>query len=249
MGYALRAERFEPGVVLPILDVDAVLAQLPAEVRARISWSKAPVERALARLRAEPLSDDLVTAVAREVTLPLLSLTRQVRELVGQESWHGAFLTKFRSDADKVCDLLSDDDACETFSWCVSFLEALVELFAMLTPRMPEDLSEVALAAAAESDALLTIMRAQVALIGASEIARLHGDRARAATLADIAFVELCKVQDLLAREGLLVRPFKGEEASDRVDRTLRYAALARRSLSDEDMSTFEQARLRSLRE
>jgi hypothetical protein len=48
---------------IPVLDVETVLARLPAEARARVSWAKKPIENGLARPHSEPLTDELLARV------------------------------------------------------------------------------------------------------------------------------------------------------------------------------------------
>jgi hypothetical protein len=50
---------------------------MPAEVRARVVWATKPIENGLARVRAEPLTDDLIAQVTQETDKPLLSACRK----------------------------------------------------------------------------------------------------------------------------------------------------------------------------
>ena len=77
----------QPGV-LPLWDIDAALARLPAEQRAKVAWAKAPALAALDRLEGEPLTDELIAEVAAVIAKRLAAVTSaQWQSIDIREAW------------------------------------------------------------------------------------------------------------------------------------------------------------------
>lgn len=235
-----------PGV-LPLLDIDAALARLPAEQRAKVAWAKAPALDALSRLDNEALTDDLLEDVAKAFAKPLMAVTSALWEVLAtREAWQSELEASFRDDTALMSDFLGDrEDTQDTLNWCLGFVRRLSELTSMVSIQVlgKDDLSRTT-----EQPQFVVLMKAEVALLAALHIARGSGDPERAAELIDLAFIALCQVQDELRKDGLWLSPFVAESPDERAERTLRYARHVRDALSEDDAETLDAARLRSLR-
>jgi hypothetical protein len=251
MAQASHVERFGPGIILSVRDLEELLSALPAEVRASVSWSRVPIADALRRLAVKPLGDELLVEVARDLWRPLLAVARPLSQLLATDKTkREKVLQRFREDAEAVQAFLQDTQSQATFSWCASFVESLTTLLEFVAPAAWQELTDEGMnEAVLRSPELEEVMKAQAALLAVSELVRNGGDRGRAARLVDAAFVAMCAVQDALAREGLVLKPFRDESPSDRAKRVIHYASLAREALSPNDASLWDDARLKSLRE
>lgn len=238
-----------PGV-LPLWDIDAALARLPAEQRAKVAWAKAPARAALSRLENEALTDELLEQVAKAFAKPLMAVTSALWEVLAtREAWQTELEATFRDDTALMSRFLGGrEDAQDTLNWCLEFVRRLVELTSMVNIPLLGNHSQDELSRATERPQFVVLMKAEVALLAALQIARISGDPERVAELIDLAFVALCEVQDSMRQDGLWLNPFVAESPDERAERTLRYARQARNVLSEEDVETLDAARLRSLR-
>lgn len=235
--------------LLPVWDLEGALTRLPAEMRAQVAWTKAPAEAALARLAAEPITDSLLEEVARAITRPVVTVTTALwRTFAGRNAWQSELEATFRQNAVLLRAFVSSGESGDTLAWCQGFLRSLFSLTTVLDMDSWGSMRDEDLAPAIEHPDFLALMKAQASLLAALELARDKGDADRAAELIDVAFLELCELQDSLRRAGLWVSPFSGETPEERAERTLRYARQTRQSLSEHDVQVLEDARVRALR-
>lgn len=125
-----------PGV-LPLLDIDAALARLPAEQRAKVAWAKAPALDALSRLGSEVLTDDLLD-VAKAFAKPLMAVTSALWEaLATREAWQSELEASFRDDIALMSQFFGDrEDTQDTLDWCLGFVRQLAELTSMVSTHV-----------------------------------------------------------------------------------------------------------------
>jgi hypothetical protein len=235
---------------IPILDVETVLSRLPAEARARVAWAKRPIENGLARLRTEPLTDDLVAEVADETWEPVASLGRAAWEIIGSDldEWRARFVDDFKEEERQLADFVGDDDSRDTLRWVLGLLQSFLGLTLALPPDFVARLDQTLFSALGADEEFKPYIRALIALMGAAETRKAGGDRERARELLDIVFLELKKFRGTLRRAGVSLTPFPNETVEERRHGLLDSADRLRRSLSDDDWRVLEQARMRDLR-
>ena len=227
-----------------------MLSRLPAEARARVAWAKRPIENGLARLRTEPLTDDLVAQVADETWKPVASLGRAAWEIIGSDldEWRARFVDDFKEEERQLADFVGDDDARDTLRWVLGLLQSFLGLTLALPPDFMTELDEPLFSALGADEEFKPYIRALIVLMGAAETRKAGGDRERARELLDVAFLELNKFRATLRRAGVFLTPFPNETVEERRHGLLDSADRLRRSLSDEDWRVLEQARMRDLR-
>lgn len=238
----------QPGV-LPLWDIDAALARLPAEQRAKVAWAKAPALAALDRLEGEPLTDELLAEVAGVLAKPLAAVTSALwQTLASRDAWQSLAESGHRDDAALMNSFLTSEDARDTLAWCLGFVRSLVAFTSVASAEVMAQLRGDELTHALAQPQNVALLRAEAALLGARRLAHRDGDPERAAELIDAAFMLLCEVQDSMRHDGLWLSPFVAESPDERAERTLRYARQVRDALSEDDVETLDAARLRSLR-
>ncbi len=230
--------------------METALSRLPAAARARVAWAKKPIESALARLRTEPLTDDLVARVAEEAWKPIASLGRAAWEIMDSDldEWRARFVDDFKQEERQLADFVGDDDARDTLRWVLGLLQSFLGL-ALAVPAdlvIPPD--EALFASLGADQDFQPYPRALVALMGAAETRKAGGDPERARELLDVAFLEMNRFRATLRRAGVSLTPFPNETVEERRRGLLESAERLRRSLSDEDWRVLEQARMRDLR-
>ncbi len=235
---------------IPILDVETVLARLPAEVRARVAWAKKPIENGLARLRTEPLTDDLVAQVTDGTWRPLMSLGQAFWGIVGtnMDEWRAKFVDDFKMEEDQLAAFVDQDDSRDTLRWVLALLHSFMGL-ALSTPiEFIAQFDETLLARLGADEDFKPYLRSLVVLMSAAETRRAGGDPQRARDLLDVAFLELNKFRATLRKHGVSLTPFPFETVDERRRGLLESADRLRKALSDEDWRVLGQARMRDLR-
>lgn len=91
-------------------------------------------------------------------------------------------------------------------------------------------------------------LRVQALLMAAVEGAREGRPQAVVGDLVLRAFDEMAAVTKQLRADGVHVDPFKGETLAQRAERARRYATHIRDALTETDMASLDEARLRQLR-
>ena len=250
---ALPATPLPSFPAIPVLDVETLLARLPAEARARVAWAKKPIEDGLARLRTEPLTDDLIARVADETVKPLASLGSAfwliVRE--NQDEWRSKLMDDFNREEHQLAAFVADDDSHDTLRCIVGLLRSLLgQSFSVPPEVIPQlaQLDQTALAALESDEDFKPYLRAGVALMAAFETGKAGGDPRRARDLLDVAFLELNKFRAALRKHGVWLTPFPYETSDERHRGLLESADRLRNALSDEDWRVLEQARMHDLR-
>lgn len=235
---------------IPVLDVEAVLARLPAEARARVAWAKKPIEDALARLRTEPLTDELVAAVAEDVFKPIVSLCQTLGEIVvtNLDEWRAKLVGDLRSEEEQLGSFVEDEDSRDTLRWVLGFLQSFSGLVFSVSPEFRARVDETWLAEVEADESFKPYLRGGVALMGAVETRRASGDPQRARDLLDVAFLGMNKFRTSLRKHGVNLTPFPQESVEERHRRLLDSAHRLRNALSDDDWRVLEQARMHDLR-
>lgn len=250
MAFPLPAAQAGPSAV-PILDVEALLDRLPAEVRARVIWAKRPIEQALHRLRGEPLTDTLLTETATVVVSPLVSLSGAVwQAIANRDELRAALLEDFEREETQLREYLGDEDALDTLTWLVAFWRSLLSMVLSLTTpaALAAALDEETIAEFANDPRLTPMYKSRVALMAALECSKKGDPPGRAIELLDLAFLEMMKVRESMRQDGLWLALFPNETTTERRKATLQYALKLRDSLSDDDWKVLDQARMRDLR-
>ena len=234
-----------------VLDVESLLAHLPAETRARVVWAQAPIKAALQRLRTEPLTDELVQSAARQAWPPVLVLTQAFWEsfATNREQWRTTLAADVLRDREALERLVDDDDARDTIAWIFGVLRSYYDF--VLTAVQPDPIPTVSqeeLESVIDDKNFLPLLAGQVALLGAIDAAKANADAERVRDLLDVAFLELNKARAALRRHGLWLTPFPDETQDERGARAIRYAQRVRGVLSEGDIEALEAARLRDLR-
>jgi len=235
---------------IPVLDVETVLARLPAEARARVAWAKKPIDNGLARLRAEPLTDDLVAQVTDATWKPIASLGRAFWEIIGSDpdGWRARFVDDFKEEERQLAEFVADDDSLDTLRWVLGLFQSFLGLTFALPPDFMAQLDETLFTALGADEELKPYMRALIVLMAAAETRKAGGDPGRARDLLDVAFLELTRFRATLRKAGVFLTAFPGETVEERRRGLLESADRLRRSLSDEDWRVMERARMRDLR-
>jgi hypothetical protein len=235
---------------IPVLDVERVLARLPAEARARVLWAKKPIEDGLARLRTELLTDDLVAQVTDEIWKPFASLWRALGEIVGtnQDEWRAKFVDDFKLEELQLAAFVEQEESRDTLRWILGLLQSFLGLALSVPPEFIAQIDEAAFAKASADEDFQPYMRTVVVLMAAAETRRAEGDPQRARDLLDVAFLELSRFRSTMRKHGVSLTPFPSETIEERRRGLLESADRLRRTLSDDDWQVLEQARMHDLR-
>jgi hypothetical protein len=235
---------------IPVLDVETVLARLPAEARARVAWAKKPIEGGLARLRTEPLTDDLAAEVTDEVWKPLVSLWRALGEIVGtnQDEWRAKFVGDFRLEEQQLSAFVEHEESRETLRWILGLLQSFLSLALSVPPDFVAQIDEDTFARAGADDGFKPYMRTLVVLMAAAEIPRAAGAPQRARDLLDVAFLELSRFRATMRKHGVSLTPFPSETIEERRRALLESADGLRKVLSEDDWRVLDRARIHDLR-
>jgi hypothetical protein len=241
-------------MAVPVLDVEEVLARLPAQVRARVAWAQRPIEDALDRLRSQPLTDELIGEVADRIQEPLHAIGSAAwGALLGNHEESRALLMDvFRRDEELLARFLRDDDARDTLQWVVGLLRSFFNVFFSLIARLPLELlvsqaGKPAAGAGLEPEAK-PFFGGLVALMASVREAKQRGDQGRAAELLDVCFLELREFRGFMLQHGVSLSAFPDETVAERHRRVLESVARLRKSFSDEDWRVLDEARVHDLR-
>jgi hypothetical protein len=230
--------------------VETVLARLPAESRARLAWAKKPIENGLARLRTEPLTDELVSQITDETWKPLASLGRALEEMISTnlDEWRARLVDDFKLEEEQLAAFVEDESSRDTLRWILGVLQSFSGLMLSLPREFLARIDENLLAQALADEDLKPYLRAIAVLLAAAETRKAGGDPARARDLLDVAFLELSTFRATLRKQGVSLTPFPSETIEERRRGLLESADRLRTVISSEDWRTLEQARVRDLR-
>ncbi len=235
----------------PALDVEEVLKRLPAQARAHIAWTQKPIQEGLARLRKEPLTDDLLAAVVEQVIVPFRAMGRVVWESLAanRDELRALTMQDFSTREECLIAFLSWEDARDTLAWVVGLLRSFYEFsFNSFTPGQAARLDDGAWQEVTVDSNARALVAGLFCFMAAADEARLGTERERAHDLLDVAFLELTKLRDAAREFGVWLSAFPFETLSQRRVHLLRDADKLRQVLSDDDWATMEQARMRDLR-
>lgn len=236
---------------LPVLDVEKVLSRLPAEARARVLWARKPIEHGLVRLRAEPLTEELIAQVVDETWKPITSLGRAAWEIIASnnlDEWRARLVDDFSEEERQLADFLGDVDSRDTLRWVLGLLQSLVSLSLSFPGDSLAHVDEGLFARLGVDEEFKPYVRSLVLLMAVSEAKKVGAEPERARELLDVAFLQLNKFRATLRKAGISLSPFPTETVEQRRKGLLASADRLRRALSDEDWRVLEQARLHSLR-
>lgn len=247
MNLALNAA---PARAALVLDVDALLERLPAQLRASLAWTKAPIASQLRRLQSEAVTDGLLDEVTRAIAAPLQTLGRAFLEFMAanQDVLRAAVMDDIGRDQRRVQSYVDDDDAVDTAEWAFGFLRSLFNATLPLLELMGPSDVENAVQYGLEDSRLADLLYGQIALMGAIEGVKNEAPRERVIELIDVAFLRLMRTRDHFRQVGFWVSPFPEETTEQRTQDALRYAERLREILTEDDWATFGQARFGDLR-
>jgi hypothetical protein len=234
----------------PLFDVETVLSRLPAEARARVSWAKSPIKKGLARLRTEPLTDELVAQVGDAAWRPLISLGLVFWETVATNlnEWRARFVDDFRQEEEFLAAFVDEDEARDTLRWILGLLQSYLSLSLSIPSEFLSGLDEAQFARLGDDEDFKPYARGLVALMAAVETGRADGEPQRARDLLDVAFLALNAFRATVLRHGISLSPFPSETIEERRRVLLESADRLRTMLTDEDWRVLEQARMHDLR-
>lgn len=247
MNLALNAT---PARAALVLDVDALLDRLPAQVRASLAWTKAPIAAQLRRLQSAPVTDSLLDETTRVIAAPLQTLGRTFLEFMAanQDVLRAAVMDDIGRDQRRVQSYFDDADAVDTAEWAFGFLRSFFNAtLPLLELAVPTEL-ENAIHHALEDSRMADLLRGQIALMGAIEAVKSEAPPEKVVELVEVAFLRLMRARDHFRKVGFWVSPFPEETTEQRRQDTLRYAQHLREMLTDDDWATFGQARFGDLR-
>lgn len=247
MNLALNAA---PARAALVVDVDALLERLPAQVRASLVWTKAPIAAQLRRLHNEAVTDALFDEVIRAIAAPLQALGRTFLDVMAanQDVLRAAVMGDMGRDQRRVQSYLDDADAVDTADWVFGFLRSFFNAtLPLLELVVPSEL-ENAIHSGLEDSRMADLLRGQIALMGAIEAVKVEAPRDKVVEMVEIAFLRLMRARDHFRQVGFWVSPFPEETTEQRRQDTLRYAERLREVLTDEDWANFGQARFGDLR-
>ncbi|HKY39235.1 MAG TPA: hypothetical protein VJN18_25030 [Polyangiaceae bacterium] len=233
-----------------VLDVDALLERLPAQVGESLGWTKAPIAAQLGRLQRGVVSDALLDEVARAIAAPLEALGRTFRELMAtnQDVLRAAVMDDIERDQRRVQAYVDDADAIDTADWAFgllrSFFNATLAVFGLAVPSELQSTLQQGL----EDWRLADLLRGQIAVMGAIEAVKSQAPREKVVELIEVAFLRLMRARDHLRKVGLWAAPYPEETTGQRRQDTPRYAQRVREVFTDEDWVNFGQARFGDLR-
>jgi hypothetical protein len=230
--------------------VETVLGRLPAETRARVLWAKKPIQDGLARLRSEPLTDELIAKVADETWKPISTLGRVFWEIVGanQDEWRARFVDDFRREEQQLAAFVEHEDSRDTLRWVLGLLQSFLGQALSVPPEFIAEIDEALVARLGADEDFKPYIRTAVALMATAETRKVGGDAQRARDLLDVAFLEINKFRATLRRQGVSLTPFPLESVEERHRGLLESAARLRQTLSEDDWRVLDQARMRDLR-
>jgi len=230
-----------------VAGLQRLIEQLPADVRAQLAWSPAEIRSAFAAFLDGPQDDVALQLLVKELLLQLrriafaLSSLRSHPELLRSE-----LESAWRADAALLRDYVDagagDAAECAIRGW-ISFIDfSLTTMRSGAAQQLAADLDDIGL------DRPGSPLRVQALIMAAAEMIRRTEPPDEVAELLYRAFDEMQMLLLIARAEGIHLDPFRGETLAERAIRTRRYAAHLRNSLTDEDMHTLEESRLRALR-
>jgi len=237
---------FDSGI-LPVADLQRLIDRLPAEDRAHLRWSATDATSALSSFLDGPKDESslrtLVGALVRQfqAVRPVLGSLESYPELLRselEEAW--------RADAATLRASVSHG-AADAVDWTIRAWSSLIDL----TLTMMRNWETQIRAAPLEEPGLDlpgSPWRFQALIMAAIEAVRRGQPRGEVDELVLRAFDEILVVMSQLQAAGIRLDPFRGETMAERALRMQRYAEHLRHSLSEDDMRTLDEARVRSLR-
>ena len=235
--------------------LDTLLARLPAEERARITWAAGEIRAELSRFYESELTRDFIVEASKALLMKLRKVQERVESLVGEEivrnpdALVGAELERLRAyvepDAASAADWVWDGAMRPLQTWvnALSVDEATAaELRAAWQNADDTELQGVLKAAEGG------LLRSQCLLLAAFEGAYRHLDVARVTELAYLAFDHACEGVDALAAQGARLADYMVQAPEERVKRTIRSAEALRAVLTAQDLEALRAARVGSLR-
>jgi hypothetical protein len=242
----LNAEAF------PVLDVDAFLARLPAEARARVIWAKAPIETGLRRLRTEPLTEALVHEVTTATKAAVVALTSVAASGLAAtpDALRALAMTDLRDDEARLISFVRDDESRDTARWVFGLLRSFFEtMYTLAPPRLFDQVTSDELRSELTHDpALGAFLGGLVTAMAALEEQKAHGDPGRVEELIDVAFLLLTEFRSAARKLGLWFAPFPAATVQERRGQFLHYATTLGEALTSSDWTVMDDARARNLR-
>lgn len=240
-----------PGGTPPVLDIDAMMRRLPAQARADLVWTRTPIAEASSRLRAEPLTEELLETVAVSFVTPMCAIASAVWRALAEnpDEWRAALMSDFSNEEASLQAFLGEEDSRDTLTWITGFLRFFyATAFSSLPMDRIASVLEEEFEEAARQPEAIGFLIGMATLMAAAEEARAGGDVERARELVDCSFLQFREFRDRLRQEGLNLSAFPFETTEQRRDRFRKAVRHLRIALSQEDWRAIADARISTLR-
>ena len=236
--------------------LETLLARLPAEERARITWAAGEIRAELSRFYESELTRSFIVEASKALLMKLRKVQELVESLIRREeivpnpdALVGAELGRLRAyvepDAAGAADWVWYGAVRPLQNWvnALSVDEATAAEFRAAWQNADETELQGVLDAPEGG-----LLRSQCLLLAAFEGEYRHFDVAKVTELAYLAFDHACEGVDAFAAEGVRLADYMVQTAEERVKRTIRSAEALRAVLTAEDLEALRAARLGSLR-
>ncbi|MCB9662017.1 MAG: hypothetical protein R3B40_29680 [Polyangiales bacterium] len=232
----------------PALDIDRLLAHLPADRRAQVKWTRKPFMDAVETALQSPGDVDLLDSASRHATKPITAIMEVVAELLASPEFavqRASLMSNLEADQRDLSTFVGDPGVVDTLDWCLSFIKGVYrEVWSHLAgANWQAALRDAASGEVEETPAAAAFRRGMFALMVASEVSRRGGAVEDAVTLIDIAFLELDEFRQALARGGLIISPFAEETREQRLRRVDTYVTRIRETFTERDFRELDSAR------
>lgn len=233
------------------LDIEKVLARLPAEARAQLAWARKPIDDGLRDLRTGELTDEKVAQASSAVMPAVMAIAAASWPALttNLDEYRAALMQDLKVEQDRLSAFVETDDARDTLDWIAGTLRALYSR--TWSPELPRELGKIdeTLWRSVEAEpALQPFWCGFISLMAAATEAKHGTDKQRARDLLDVSFLSLVEFRRVARKEGLSFSPFPFETTEERRERLQYYAGRLRASLTDDDAATLDAARLGDLR-
>jgi hypothetical protein len=236
---------------VPILDVESVLARLPAAERARLTWAQKPIVEGLERLFSEPLADETIAEVARGIERPLIQLSLAFWQLMVAklESARAELMGDLERSRRQITDHVHSDDVADTLDWVLDTVRACLDFaFTHFDPAQIAALNDAGLDELLADSQGQRLWRGIVALMAAAHGAKRKLDPERTGFLVETAFLELTELRQSMKSAGLWLALYPHQTDGERRQHLAKYAEAVRRIFTEEDWDAIQSARVKTLR-
>jgi hypothetical protein len=232
-------------------DLESAFRRLPASARAKITWTKPKIDAGLTRLLAEPVSDAVLDEVVSDLNSAIHAVSRTFFDWFASnpDGVRASLMADLRIQEECLRTFLPDDDSRDTLNWVLGVLRHFFTVaFAFIPPEQRPAFDDAELAQVSSEPGFRSMMRALVALMAAFDGAQRQLSSSQCAELLDAAFLNLVDFSKAARRDGLWFAPFPNETLDERRESLQRYASRLRETLTADDWTTLDDARMSNLR-